>query len=114
MIVREIVQALDLKVVAGSQALDREITGGYSADLLSSVMARAKGGNVWTTLQAHPNVIAVATLLELAAVIVTEGVPVPKDVSAKAEAENIALLSTPHTTFWVVGELERLGVKAQE
>ena len=114
MIVREIVQALDLKLVAGSQALSQEITGGYSADLLSCVMARAKAGNVWATLQAHPNVIAVAALLELAAVIVTEGASIPDDVIARAEAEGIVLLSTPHTSFWVDSQLARLGVIAQE
>lgn len=114
MLVREMAQKLDLKVIAGSAALDRRISGGYTADLLSCVMARAKAGNVWATLQAHPNVIAVATLLELAAVIVTEGAPVPSEVIAKANAEGIVLLSTPHTTFWVAGELARLGVKAQE
>ena len=114
MLVREMAQKLDLKVIAGSAALDRRISGGYSADLLSCVMARAKAGNVWATLQAHPNVIAVAALLELAAVIVTEDAPVAGEVIAKANAEGIALLSTPHTTFWVAGELTRLGVKAQE
>ncbi len=114
MLVREMAQKLDLKVIAGSAALDRRISGGYTADLLSCVMARAKAGNVWATLQAHPNVIAVATLLELAAVIITEGAPVPGEVIAKANAEGVALLSTPHTTFWVAGELARLGVKAQE
>ena len=114
MIVNDIVRALNLQVVAGAAALSREITGGYSADLLSCVMARAKAGNAWVTLQAHPNVIAVATLLELAAVIVTEGAPIPDDVKAKADAEGIALLATPHTTFWVVGGLARLGIQAQE
>jgi serine kinase of HPr protein (carbohydrate metabolism regulator) len=113
-IVREIVQALDLKVVAGSAALSRAITGGYCADLLSCVMARAKAGNVWATLQAHPNVIAVASLIELTAVVVTEGTQIPDEVIAKAEAEGIVLLSTPHTSFWLAGELARLGVKAQE
>jgi serine kinase of HPr protein (carbohydrate metabolism regulator) len=114
MLVREIAQKLDLKVVAGTAVLDRQITGGYSADLLSCVLARAKAGNVWATLQAHPNVIAVATLLELTAVVVTEGADIPGEVSAKAEAEGIVLLSTPHTSFWLAGELARLGVKAQE
>jgi predicted transcriptional regulator len=108
------VQTLDLQVLGGRAALEREITGGYCADMLSCVMARAKKGNVWATLQAHPNVVAVAALLELAAVIVTEGASIPDDVRAKADAENIALLSTPHTTFWVVSELARLEVKAQE
>ena len=114
MLVREISQKLDLKVVAGAAVLDRQITGGYSADMLSCVLARAKAGNVWATLQAHPNVIAVAALLELAAVVVTEGAQIPGEVIAKAEAEGIALLSTPHTSFWLAGELVRLGVQAQE
>lgn len=35
-------------------------------------MARAKAGNVWVTLPAYPNVLAVAVLLELAAVIITK------------------------------------------
>jgi len=113
-IVQEIAQALNLKIVAGQAALNRNVTGGYSADLLSCVMARAKAGNVWVTLQAHPNVLAVALLLEMAAVIVTEGAPVPNDVIAKANAENIAILTTPRTTFWVVSALAKLGVPAQE
>ena len=114
MIVREIVQALNLQVVAASAALDKPLSGGYCADMLSCVMARAKSGNAWVTLQAHPNVIAVAALLELTVVIVTEGAPIADEVIAKANAENIALLSTPHTTFWVVGELAKLGIQAQE
>ena len=114
MIVREIVDALQLNVVAGQHGLDRPVTAGYAADLLSCVMARAKTGNVWATLQAHPNVIAVAALLDLAAIVVTEGAPVSDDVIAKANAEGIPLLVTAHTTFWVAVELARLGVEAQE
>lgn len=114
MIVKQVIEKLNLKLVAGAQGLDREISGGYSADLLSCVMARAKHGNLWLTLQAHPNVIAVASLLELAAVIVTEGAPVAADVVARADAEGIPVLSTAHTTFWAAGELARLGIQAQE
>jgi predicted transcriptional regulator len=112
--VHEMVEALDFELIAGGRGADREITGGYAADLLSCVMARAKVGNVWATLQAHPNVVAVATLLDLAGVIITEGAPVGEDVIAKANDEGTPLLSTPHTTFWVVRELARLGVQAQE
>ena len=114
MIVREIVEKLCLKAVSGDEALNRTVTGGYSADLLSCAMARAKTGNVWITLQAHPNIVAVATLLDLPAVIITEGTPVSGDVIAKANEEGIALLCTTWSTFHVVAELARLGVKAQE
>ena len=112
--VRDIVKALDLTLMAGERGLEREITGGYAADLLSCVMARARLGNIWATLQAHPNVIAVAVVLDLAGVIITEGAPVGDDVIAKAKDEGIPLLASPHTTFWVVHELAKLGVQAQE
>ena len=46
--------------------------GGYSSDLLSCVMAGAKKDCLWVTLQAHLNIVAVAALNEVAAVIITE------------------------------------------
>ena len=73
MTVAEIVSALEVQVAAGGTSLHREVTGGYASDLLSCVMAGAKAGNVWVTLQAHLNVIAVAELLDLSCVIITEG-----------------------------------------
>ena len=71
MIVQELVEALELRVISPGDT-QREVRGGYASDLLSCVMARAKVGIVWLTLQAHPNVVAVASLLDLAAVILTE------------------------------------------
>jgi len=108
----QVVSALGLKVVAG-QLPDRcEVTGGYASDLLSCVMARARAGNIWVTLQAHANVVAVASLLGLAAVIITEGVQPDPVTCQKAQAEGVLLLSTPRTTFATVAELARLGVEA--
>ncbi len=113
-LIRDVAQALNLEILAGERGLDREITGGYAADLLSCVMARGKKGSLWVTLQAHPNVVAVATLLDLSAVIITEAAPVSSDVVAKANEQDLPLLSTAHTTFWVVAALARLGIQAQE
>jgi predicted transcriptional regulator len=112
--VEELGSALDLRVLAGQPALQREVTGGYAADLLSCVMARARAGNVWVTLQAHANVVAVASLLGLAAVIITEGLQPDAATCQRAEAEGVILLSTPRTTFAVVAELARMGVPAVE
>jgi predicted transcriptional regulator len=113
-IVSEIVQSLGLTVAAGNPGLNRTVTGGYSADLLSCVLARAKTGNVWVTLQSHVNVIAIAALLDLAAVIITEGTPIAEDVLRQANSKGVVLLSTPHPTFQIVGELVRLSINATE
>jgi hypothetical protein len=110
MTLREIVQQLELDLLTGAEA-DPQITGGYASDLLSCAMAGAKAGNVWVTLQAHPNVVAVASLLELSAVIVTEGIDPDPETISKAEQTSVTLLSTPKDTFTVAGELAALGIR---
>jgi hypothetical protein len=108
---RELCRPLSLKVRTASEKLDTEVTGGYAADLLSCVMAKAQAGNVWVTLQGHPNIVAVAGLLNLAGVIITEGVAPDPATLEKAAEQGIPILTTPLTTFTVVGKLSALGVR---
>jgi len=107
----ELCRQLSLEVRAAARKLRTEVTGGYAADLLSCVMARAQAGNVWVTLQGHPNIVAVASLLNLAGVIITEGMAPDANTLAKAEEQSIPILTTPLTTFTVVSKLSALGVR---
>ena len=114
MIVQDIISALSLEVLAGGDHLDNQITGGYASDLLSCVMAGAKTGNIWVTLQAHPNVVAVADLLSLAGVIITENIQPTADTLTRAEEHGVPLLRASGNTFQVVGTLFEMGVGHQE
>lgn len=100
-----VVKELDLKTHCGANLSD-EVTGGYVGDLLSDVMAGATEDQIWITRQVHPNIIAVAALKELAA-IVTVAEPEPETV-VKAEAEGVALFSTDSSAFEVSGRLFKL------
>jgi BioD-like phosphotransacetylase family protein len=106
----ELSRKLSLEVRTATGKLGTEVTGGYAADLLSCAMAKAREGNVWVTLQSHPNIVAVASLLNLAGVIVTEGMIPDAATLEKAEGEGIPILTTELTTFTVVGRLFELGV----
>jgi len=108
--VADIVTRLDLQVMTQGVTLESSITGGYASDLLSCVMAGAQAGNVWVTLQAHPNVVAVASLLDLSCVIISEGTPVEQTTIEKAEQEGIPLLNGSLATFSVVERLSGLGI----
>ena len=77
--VRELVEKLNLKVLSGENGLDRDIDGCYVSDLLSDVMGNAEMGNVWVTLQTHKNVMAIASLKELACVILVKGLTASDD-----------------------------------
>jgi predicted transcriptional regulator len=109
--VREVVAALGLTPLAGQSGLDREVTGGYAADLLSCAMAGAQAGNLWITLQGHLNVVAVAELNDLAGIIVAEGKPVAGDALMKADDEGIPVLSSPLGTYAVAGRLWEIGIR---
>jgi hypothetical protein len=88
-----------------------ETLGGYSSDLLSCVMAGAKKGFIWTTLQAHLNIVAVAALTEVVAVIITENARPDSASIAKANQQGVILLSTSQPTYEVNGKLWEMGVR---
>ncbi len=111
MIVQEIVDLLQAQVKGGAGKVDNYITGGYTSDLLSHVMGHALNGNVWITMQGHQNIVAVASLLGLSAVIIAGGIQADQEAVRKADAEGIPLLLTPLSTFAVAGLLYNKGVK---
>jgi hypothetical protein len=113
MTVRDITRSLGLSVCCGTDQLDHEITGGYVGDLMSDVMANSKSGDVWITMQVHVNIIAVALLKDLAAIILVNGRSPAEDTLRKAVEENIPLLVSGLPAFDVAGKLYRLGVGSE-
>ena len=105
MILKEITEKLNLKVHSGADQLDKKVTGGYVSDLLSDVMGNANEGEVWITLQSHMNVVAIASLKELAAVILINGIVPDAAVVARAEEEKVSLLVSMEPAFVVAGKL---------
>jgi len=106
--VSEIVEKLGLTVFSGQKGLDREITGGYVSDLLSDVMGNAREGEIWITLQVHQNVMAIASLKDLAAVILVNNLPPQENTVRHSNDENIPVLGTSLSTFEITGQLYQL------
>ncbi len=90
---------------------DLTIGSGYVCDLLSQVLASARSNSIWITVQSHLNVIGVAVMTNIAAIIVSEGHDIPDDVIDKADEEGIALYKSPETGFQLAGKLYECGLK---
>lgn len=105
MTVNELVNRLELEVFSGNGGLENEISGGYTSDLMSDVMGHSEKGNVWITLQTHKNVMAIASLKELAAVILVKGFKPDADTLEKSNEENIPILGTSLETFEITGRV---------
>lgn len=89
--ISEIAEKLSLEVLA-LPAPDEEVNGCYIGDLLSWVMGRAEAGNVWITIMTNVNIIAVASLSGVSAIIVAENAEISDDVVKTASAQGINLL----------------------
>lgn len=105
----ELAGQLGLVPVAAAGALPgKVVSGAYCSDLLSDVIANARAGNVLITVLTHQNVIGVAVLVELSAVIMTGGMlPVESAVVAAAR-EGIPLFTTALNSFETAGRVHRL------
>jgi len=111
MTIQEVVDSLHLEILGQYDGLDQEITGGYASDLLSDVIAHSKAGNLWITMQTHRNIVAVATLKELAAVVLVNGRTPDPETLEKAREERIIVLGSRLPAFELVGRLYQMGIR---
>ena len=97
----------EFKTTAGLSALclpepDREIRGGYVGDLLSWVMGRAKADDAWITIMSNQNILAVASLADVACIILAE-----EDLLATARDKGINVLCGEGDAFSIAAALAR-------
>ena len=110
MTVRELMTALSAENVVERANLEAEVTCGYTCDLLSWVLAHGKQGMSWITVQTHMNVIAVAVLMEMACVILPEGVALEEVSLKKAIEEELPVLTTAKTAYELAGMMASAGI----
>lgn len=112
MSLEEIIKQLNLEVLTPPKEFGKITpSSGYASDLLSCVMTGAHPGSIWVTLQAHINIVAVAALLDISAVIITENAMPDEETISKASLQEVNLLRTDKPTYVVAGLLWELGLK---
>lgn len=105
MLVQDLVSKFGLEAKALSKEGGlRTVEGGYSGDVLSHVMASAKPGYVWLTVQTHENIVAVASLLDVACILVCQR-ELPEETCERARREGVAVLWTERGDFEMSGLL---------
>lgn len=106
--IETIVKALDLEVRCCSENLGRNVTGGYTGDLLSDVIANSKEGHIWITRQVHQNIVAVSSLKEHAGIVLVNSCEPTRDTLEKAQAEKIPVLVSALPAFELTGKIYNL------
>jgi len=105
---QEIIDKLSLKPLTKLE--DREVSGVFISDMLSDVMGNAQSGNLWLTVQSHKNVVSAANLVDISAVVVTNGKAVPEDTIELANRFHVIILGSPLTTYELAKNLMQAGI----
>lgn len=106
--IHELAKQLDLTLCCGKGGINNQVAGGYVSDLLSDVMGSTKEGELWITLQTHKNVMAIASLKELSAVILVKGFQPEADMALQSDQEDIPVYSTPLEAFEITGKIYQI------
>lgn len=109
MTINDISKALELTLITGDVA--KEFDGVYVGDLLSRAMSHVEADNLFVTIMANVNVIAVASLTEAAAVILCEDVRLPEEAIEAANTNGITVLTTPISAYEVCCRVHELTAK---
>ena len=89
---------------------DRTVPKVFCCDLLSIAMSKAPEDSVWVTVMGNKNTLAVASLADVACIVLAEGVSLDEGTLAKAEEEGIAVLSTTLPVFDIALEIYEAGL----
>lgn len=102
--VKDLIETAAFKVVALPDG-EREITGVYIGDLLSWVMGRAHEGDAWITIMSNINIVAVASLIDMACIILAEDVSLTDDIISTANQKGINILSCQESAYDIAVKL---------
>ena len=100
----------DYRLVTRAGSEQADYLGVYAGDLLSVVMKSAQPQNVLVTVMANMNAVAVASLIDLSAIIFCEGCRATPEMVSRADREGIALLETSYKAVDVIVDFTRRGL----
>lgn len=112
--IRDLIRIIDGKLITQSSNLNREIKGGFGADLMSDVLASIQPEAVLLTGLCNPQVVRTAQMADVSAIVLVRGKTPPAETIRLANEENVPLVSTPYGMFEVCGRLHDAGLASLE
>ena len=106
---KDLAEKLELKAV--TVVPDKDVTGVYISDMVSDVIANAKAGDLLVTVQMHGNVIAAANLVDICAIVLTQGKAPGEDVAKMAEKAGIPIFTTELNRWQMATRLYEAGIR---
>ena len=99
MTVQQLIDTQLFQLKNAGDDLSRDITVPFCCDLLSVAMGQAPSGSAWVTVMSNLNTLAVASLADVACIILAEDAQADENFLAKASEQRITVLATELPVF---------------
>jgi predicted transcriptional regulator len=112
--IKQLIEISDGKLITESVDLNREVKGGFAADLMSDVLASIEPNAVLITGLCNPQVVRTAVMADVAAILIVRGKVLPEPTIDLAVSENIPIITSPHGMLEVCGRLYQNNLQSLE
>ena len=99
MTVQQLIDTQLFQLKNAGDDLSRDITVPFCCDLLSVAMGQAPSGSAWVTVMSNLNTLAVASLADVACIILAEDAQADENFLTKASEQGITVLATELPVF---------------
>lgn len=112
--IRELINTIEGTLITKEVNLNREVKGGFGADLMSDVLASIQPEAVLLTGLCNPQIVRTAQMADIAAIVLVRGKKPQSETIQLANLEDVPLISTPYGMFEVCGRLHQAGLCSLE
>ncbi len=107
---KDVLPAIEGKLITANADLDLEVQMGCGADLMSDVLAFTHADTLLLTGLTNPQVVRTADMAGIKAIIFVRGKLPPAETIALAEEKGIPLLASRFTLYETCGRLYQVGL----
>lgn len=111
---REILQAINGRLISTNVNLDREVDYGAAADLMSDVLTFTNANAVLITGLTNSQVVRTAEMADVAVLVFCRGKIPSADTRTLAEERGIPLVVSDYTMFEACGRLFAIGLRGSD
>ena len=109
--IREILDALDARLLTPDADLEVDVHAACGSDMMSDVLAYVKDQGVLLTGLNNPQVVRTADMMDMVCIVFVRGKRPSPEVLELAEQRGIAVLATQRTMFSACGILYQAGLR---
>jgi len=111
MTIKEISEIIDGKVICCDEKLSTQIEYAFASDLMSDVLTVEKENIVLITGLANLQTIRTSEMSEISCIIIARGKKTGDEMISLAKENNMILIESPHSLFYISGKLYKAGIK---